>query len=50
MLRVAKESGLTTEQVVEGFATGELLRESSGSSGNVENIGVEVSGKKDHVD
>lgn len=50
LLRVAKESGLTTDQVVEGIATGELVPESSGSSGNVEHIGVEVSGKKDRIE
>ncbi|KAG4415241.1 hypothetical protein IFR04_011652 [Cadophora malorum] len=50
LLRVAKESGLTTNQVVEGVATGDLMPESRGSSGTVEHVGVEVSAKKDHVD
>jgi len=53
LIRVAKESGLTPDQVVEGVATGQLGRDedgvSSGSSGDVEHVGHDVS-TKGHLD
>lgn len=44
LVRVAKESGLTTEEVVQGVATGELRGEGSSSDG-VEIVGVNAGGK-----
>lgn len=47
---MAKESGLTTEEVIEGVATGELVAEASTSgTERVEVVGVEPS-KKNHID
>lgn len=40
LMRVAKESGMTAEQVVEGVATGELGADAVGD--------VKVGGAKDH--
>jgi MFS-type transporter involved in bile tolerance (Atg22 family) len=45
LVRVAKESGLTTNQVVQGVATGELVVESSDSSRSVDHVGFKGSGK-----
>lgn len=45
LIRVAKESGLTTDQVVEGVATGELVVERSDREGYAEHVGVQGSGK-----
>jgi hypothetical protein len=47
LLRVAKETGLTTDQVIDGVATGELgvPRTSGSGSGSVESIGVETGTK-----
>jgi hypothetical protein len=44
LVRVAKEAGMTTDEVVGGLATGELGAESSASDG-VEVVGVEASTK-----
>jgi len=44
LLRVAKEAGLTTDEVIEGVATGALGAESSGSDG-AEPIDIEDMGK-----
>jgi len=44
LIRVAKEAGLTTKEVVEGIATGELRAE-NGSSDDVEVVGAGGSGK-----
>ena len=49
LIRVAKEAGLTPDQVVQGVATGELVAEITGSSGSVEHVGVDASGKG-HLD
>jgi hypothetical protein len=48
LIRVAKEAGLTTEEVVEGVATGDLRAE-SGSSDGVEVVATEGTGKG-HLD
>ena len=50
LVRVAKESGLTTDEVIDGVATGELIAEAS-SSGveSVEVVGVQPT-KKGHAD
>jgi len=44
LVRVAKEAGLTTEEVIEGVANGDLVAESSSSDG-VEDVGVATSAK-----
>lgn len=44
LIRVAKEAGLTTDQVVEGVATGEL------GGNNVGNEKVDSPGLKEHVE
>ncbi|KAJ5033405.1 uncharacterized protein L3040_008522 [Drepanopeziza brunnea f. sp. 'multigermtubi'] len=46
LIRLGEESSITTEQIVEGVALGELLPEGNGSGDNVEHIGVKFSGKK----
>lgn len=48
LMRVAKESGLTPSEVVQGITTGELGVD-DGSSGEVRHVGVDVS-KKGHLD
>ncbi|KAH6684544.1 autophagy-related protein 22-like protein [Halenospora varia] len=46
LVRVAKESGLTTDEVVEGVATGELINGGNGSSSDsIEVVGVHATGK-----
>ncbi len=46
LVRVAKESGLTADEVIQGVATGALQGEPSGSA---EVVAIEVDGKaKDH--
>ena len=49
LLRVAKEAGLTADQVIEGIARGDLGAESSSGSGSVEVFGIDSS-KKGHID
>lgn len=50
LMRVARESGLTTDEVIDGVTTGELVPEATSSgSGSVEAVGVQPS-KKGHVD
>ncbi|TVY80823.1 Autophagy-related protein [Lachnellula suecica] len=51
LVRVARESGLTTDEVIDGVASGELVPEASSSSSGhrgVENVRVQPS-KKGHV-
>lgn len=43
LVRVAKEAGLTTSEVIEGVANGELITESG--SRDAVNVDVEGSGK-----
>jgi hypothetical protein len=43
LLRVAKEAGLTAEQVIEGIARGDLGVESSSANESAEVIGVDPS-------
>ncbi len=46
LIRVAKESGLTTDEVIQGVATGALQGEANGSA---EVVAIDVEGKgKDH--
>jgi len=45
LLRVAKESGLTADQVIQGVATGELGVSSGSGSDSVDLVGVETSAK-----
>ena len=45
LIRVAKESGMTKEDVIEGVARGELGAEGSSSEG-VEHVGIERRGKE----
>jgi len=45
LLRIAKETGLTTEQVLDGVATGELGVASGSGSDSVELVGVAASAK-----
>jgi hypothetical protein len=50
LLRVAKEAGLTANEVLEGVARGDLGgAESSSANGSVEDVGVDSS-KKGHID
>ncbi|KAF4635583.1 hypothetical protein G7Y89_g2510 [Cudoniella acicularis] len=50
LVQVAKESGLTIGEVIDGVATGELVAEANGSSsGSVEVVGVQTA-RKGHVD
>jgi hypothetical protein len=49
LIRVAKEVGLTTEQVIEGVAAGELVGDESSGNEGIEVVGVEASAKG-HVD
>jgi hypothetical protein len=50
LLRVAKEAGLTADEVLEGVARGGLGgAESSSATGSAEDIGVDPS-KKGHLD
>lgn len=45
LLRVAKETGLTADQVVQGVATGELGVANGSGSDSVDFVGVETSAK-----
>ena len=49
MVRVAKEAGLTTDQIITGVANGELQGEASSSNGSAEAVVVDARGKG-HLD
>lgn len=49
LVRVAKESGLTTDQVITRVATGELRGEASSSNGSTEAV-ADHAGGKGHLD
>ena len=49
LLRVAKEAGLTADEVLEGVARGDLGgAESSSANGSAQDVGVDQS-KKGHI-
>jgi hypothetical protein len=49
LLRVAKEAGLTADEVLDGVARGDLGAESSSANESAEVVGIDPS-KKGHID